>query len=94
MLYEVITVAFVIFPQGPGNAVPAGACLTGNPAALDVDENVELGQGVGNVQGLLDHVDVAGVGKVFIHIPAVDHDLSASRPEVNPRHGSFSPACS
>ena len=76
-------VGLVLCDEGAGDAVAAGAGLTGGATTADGDDDVELTLGVGNLERLLHLVDAQGIAEVLVDIPAVDCDLAVSLAEVN-----------
>ena len=76
--------------QGPGDAVPDGAGLTGDAAAGDGGGDVHLAQQVGGDQGLTDD-ELQGIQtKVVVDVTAVDGDgAGAVGEEMHPGHGGL-----
>ena len=71
-------VAFVGDDERTGDAVANRACLTGETAALHVDDDVELAGGGGELQGLIYDVLQGVESEVFVQGPLVDDDAAAA----------------
>ena len=72
------TVVRVCCEQGAGNTVTDSTCLTGDTAACNVRNDVELAVGAGYAEGLVDDELQGLETEVIIDGTAVDGDLAAA----------------
>src|SRR5215472_12909420 len=70
--------------QRPGDPEPQRACLSGDAAARDPGDHVELALGAERDERLADQLLVDLVGEVHIHRPAVDQPLTCARHDPHP----------
>ena len=91
-LLEKGTIGFVSEKESAGNAVADCACLTGDTAAANVCNDVELSGGVGYAEGLVDDELEGLKTEVIVDVTAVDGDLAGAGIETNAGNGALSSA--
>ena len=72
--------------------MPNCSGLTGNTTALDVDQDVELIQGVAELKGLPNDHSMEFTEEMSFEWPPVDHDVSGSGSHKHASRGCFPPA--
>src|SRR5688572_7864589 len=82
----------IILDQRARDAVAHRAGLAALAAAVDVHQDVECGQGLGQVEGLA-HDHAAGLAaEELVHRLAVDHEVALAGLEEHAGHGALAPA--
>ncbi len=71
--------------------MPHRSCLTGDTAALNGDQNVELFQSVAKLKGLSDDHSVDFTEEMGFECPTIDLDIASTRSHKYPSRGCFSP---
>jgi len=73
--------------EGVCDSVTNGACLTGDPAALDIHFGIKIPHRMGNLERLEDDHPGGFAAKIILQRLLVDHDAAFALFQVNPGHG-------
>ena len=87
-------VGLICGEKSTSNAVTDRTCLTGEATAVNVYNNVELANGIGNAEGLVNDKLHGVKTKVIADISAVDGNCAGTGVEANSCNGLLSSACS
>ena len=68
------------------------ACLTGNAAALNGADDIELTFGLGNAEGLSNDHFESFEAEIFIDVSAVDGNVTGTGDKTNASNGALSSA--
>ena len=80
---ECRAVGLVLYYECTGDAMAAGAGLTGGATTANGDEDVELALIVSNLKRLLDLIYAKRIAEVLFNISSVDCNLAVSLAEIN-----------
>ena len=88
-LLELLAQLTVELAEGPGDAMANGTRLASAPAARDIDQYVELGQRIGQLEWLSDNHPQRLVLKVIVDWGTVDLELTAPFAKVDTCGSAF-----
>ena len=91
-LLEYSTQFWVVLQQGARDAVLGGTRLSVHSTAVNIDQNVELGQRVGSLKRLLHQHPVEFIKEVRLKRLVVNGDIACSRSQEHAGRRSFSSA--
>ena len=80
---ECRAVGLVLCDKGAGDAVAAGAGLTGGATTANGDEDVILAFSVSDLERLLDLIDAKRIAEILLDVSSVDCDLAVALAEIN-----------
>jgi hypothetical protein len=82
-------ITLIHLAKSAGKAMTAGPGLSIGTAAVDIDQHVKLVLAGGNHKGLTDHHGMFTLGEIVAQFPAVNHNFTASIPNIYPGYRCF-----